>query len=120
MGSKEKPYNSGTMTNAAFWSMIRSCLRNKSRHWKPIQECKLKARRKYTGPNKRRRWEYHCSNCNNYFPDGDVEIDHILPAGSLKCYSDLPGFVERLFCTVDNLRCVCKTCHLKITKDGKK
>ena len=28
------------MTEAAFWSMIRSALRQKSRWWKPIAECK--------------------------------------------------------------------------------
>ena len=38
--------NAGTMTEAAFWSMIRSALRQKSRWWKPIAECKKLARRK--------------------------------------------------------------------------
>ena len=38
-----KPRNAGTMTESAFWSFIRSALRQKSRWWKPITECKLKA-----------------------------------------------------------------------------
>jgi len=116
----DKPYNSGTMSNAAFWSMIRSCLRQKSRWWKPIQECKQKAKTRYNGPNKRMKWQYKCDICKQHYPDKEIEVDHILPAGTLKSYSDLPGFVERLFCEIDNLRCLCKTCHLKITHNGKK
>jgi len=39
-----KTRNSGTMTESAFWSFIRSGLRQKSRWWKPIAECKAKAK----------------------------------------------------------------------------
>ena len=44
--------NAGTMTEAGFWSMIRSALRQKSRWWKPIAECKKLARRKSKSKNK--------------------------------------------------------------------
>jgi 5-methylcytosine-specific restriction endonuclease McrA len=27
------------------------------------------------------------------------------------CANDLPGFVERLFCEVDNLQVLCEGCH---------
>ena len=47
--------NAGTMTESAFWSMIRSALRQKSRWWKPISECKTLARRAYKGKNKRQK-----------------------------------------------------------------
>lgn len=46
----------------------------------------------------------------------EVQIDHIEPAGSLKGFDDLPGFVERLFCEVDGLQVLCKDgCHNKKT-----
>jgi hypothetical protein len=103
--------NSGTMTESAFWSFIRSALRQKSRFWKPITECKLKAKRKYKGDNKRQKFEYQCNKCKNWFPEKQIAVDHVIPAGSLNCYNDLPGFVERLFCETDNLQVLCESCH---------
>jgi len=87
----------GTMSEAAFWSFIRSALRQKSRWWKPISVCKLNARRLYKGPNKRQKYEYICKKCKGWFAQ------------------DLPQFVERLFCEQDNLQCLCTTCHDKKT-----
>ena len=56
-----KTRNAGTMTESAFWSFIRSALRQKSRWWKPITQAKLQARRPYKGPNKRQKFEYLCA-----------------------------------------------------------
>jgi 5-methylcytosine-specific restriction endonuclease McrA len=103
------------MTESAFWSFIRSALRNKSRWWKPITECKLKARRPYTGANKRIKFEYQCNECKGWYPDKKINVDHICPAGSLKSAQELPGFIERLFCEVDNLQVLCTDCHDKKT-----
>lgn len=108
---KPKTRNAGTMTEAAFWSYIRSTLRNKSRFWKPINLAKLKARRKYSGPNKRQKFEYQCNCCKKWFPEKDINVDHIIPAGSLNCANDLPAFVERLFCEVQGLQVLCSECH---------
>jgi 5-methylcytosine-specific restriction endonuclease McrA len=107
--------NAGTMTEAAFWSMIRSALRQKSRWWKPISETKRKARRNSKSNNKRLKYEYKCAICTNWFPDSKIEVDHIIPAGSLQKAEDLPGFVERLFCEKDNLRVLCVECHKEVT-----
>lgn len=115
-----KTRNSGTMTESAFWSFIRSGLRQKSRWWKPITECKLKAKRTYKGPNKRQKFEYQCNACKQWFAEKQINVDHIIPAGSLNCAQDLPGFVERLFCEQDNLQCLCSTCHDNKTKLDKK
>lgn len=114
-----KPRNSGTMTESAFWSFIRSALRQKSRFWKPITQCKIKSRRPYKGPNKRQKFEYQCNECKQWFPDKKVNVDHITPAGTLKCANDLPGFVERLFCEIDNLQVLCQSCHDSKTKNEK-
>ena len=109
----------GTMTESAFWSFIRSALRQKSRFWKPITECKLKARRLYKGTNKRQKFEYQCNVCKNWFIEKKINVDHIAAAGSLRSSKDLPGFVERLFCEVDNLQVLCEVCHNKKTKADK-
>jgi 5-methylcytosine-specific restriction endonuclease McrA len=115
----KKTRNAGTMTESAFWSFIRSGLRQKSRWWKPITQCKMKSRRAYKGPNKRQKFEYKCNVCKEWFPEKKINIDHIIPAGSLKCAQDLPGFVERLFCEIDNLQCICETCHNIKTQNEK-
>jgi len=115
-----KVRNGGTMTESAFWSFIRSTLRQKSRWWKPITECKMKARRPYKGPSKRQKFEYKCACCGDWFPEKLINVDHIKPAGSLNCAADLPGFVERLFCELDNLQVLCETCHDIKTKLEKK
>ena len=115
----KKTRNAGTLTESQFWSFIRSSLRNRSRFWKPITLCKMKSRRAYKGPNKRQRFEYQCAECMNYFPDKKVNVDHIQPAGSLRCANDLPGFVERLFVEVEGLQLLCVNCHDRKTKEDK-
>ena len=114
----DKPFNSNTMSKASFFSFIRSALGQKSRWWKPIAECKNNAKRAYTGKSKRQKWEYQCSHCKEWFSDKEVAVDHIIEAGTLKDYDDLPGFVQRLFCEVDNLQLLCdkrldgkESCH---------
>lgn len=109
--STVKPRNAGTMTESAFWGFIRAGLRQKSRWWKPVSLCKQNARRNYKGPNKRQKYEYQCNYCKKWFADKNINVDHIIPAGTLTCANDLPGFVERLFCEVEGLQVLCSGCH---------
>lgn len=112
-----KVRNAGTMTESAFWAFIRSALRHKSMYWKPITQCKLNAKRPYKGPIKRQKFEYQCNMCKGWFAEKHINVDHICPAGSLKSAQDLPGFIERLFCEVDNLQVLCTQCHDVKTKN---
>lgn len=112
-----KTRNSGTMTESAFWSWIRSLLRRASMRWKPISECKMKARRaKPKTIAGRHKFEYQCNDCKNWFPEKvgktkNIAVDHIVDCGSLRCAQDLPGFVSRLFCESDGLQVLCTKCH---------
>jgi 5-methylcytosine-specific restriction endonuclease McrA len=119
-GAAPKTRNSGTLTESAFWSFIRSTLRQKSRWWKPVSECKQKAKRVYKGTNKRQKFEYQCNHCKNWHAEKNINVDHIIPAGTLTCANDLPGFVERLFCEVDNMQCLCTECHNIKTQNERK
>ena len=115
-----KTRNSNTMTESMFLSFIRSALRQKSRWWKPITECKQKAKRLYTGSNKKQKYEYQCNYCKNWFSDKETIVDHIIPAGTLRSLNDLPKFVEQLFVEVDQLQCLCKNCHYVKTQTERK
>jgi len=109
--------NAYTMTESQFWGSIRATLREKSRYWKPIANVRRKARRPYVGTNKRRRWEYQCNICKQWFDINMTEVDHKIPAGRLACAEDLPGFVERLFVEEEGLQLICKHCHETKTKN---
>ena len=120
MGKKViKTRNAGTMSESAFWAFIRSALRQKSRWWKPVTQCKLNAKRPYKGSNKRQKFEYQCNKCKKWFPDKQINVDHVLPAGELNKADDLPGFVERLFVEQSGLQVLCVNCHDIKTKQEK-
>lgn len=120
MGSRvPKTRNNGTMTEADFWGWVRSALRKRSQVWKPVQEAKKNVRRPYVGENTRQKFEYQCNHCKLWFPEKQINVDHIVEAGSLTKSSDLPGFVERLFCEVDGLQVLCESCHHIKTQEKK-
>ena len=109
----EKPFGDGTMSNSGFFGFIRSALRQKSRFFKSINNCRLNNRIPYKGPNKRRKWTYICQECKGEFDSKDVQVHHVIPVGTLTCFEDLPKFVENLFCNSDKLKLVCTKCHNK-------
>lgn len=102
--------NGGTLTEAGFWQMIRSALRNRTKYWVPkLQALKL-VRRPSQNKNKRLKWEFQCYDCKQFFPQKEIESHHQQEAGSLNCAENLPLFVERLF-TETGWICLCKKCH---------
>jgi len=116
-------------TTSRFWSFIRGALRAKFRSWPPKYHAKAFASRavqdgvyktgRHAGEPKYVNY-YECAECHQQFRDKDVEVDHIIPAGSLKCKEDLPAFVDRMFCSAEHLRVVCKPCHKEITAAERK
>lgn len=111
---------SNTMSESAFWSFIRSCLRQKSRRWKPIYQALEAARRPSKSTNKRLKWEFICEVCKDWFAQANIQADHRIPCGSLRSGKDLEGFVERLFVEKDGFRIVCKECHQEITNEQRR
>jgi len=109
-----KPFADGTLTNAAFFGMLRSALRNKSRFFITIKNCRNRARVPYKGPNKRRKWLYKCEMCSELFDSKQVNIHHKIDCGTLRSFDDLPGFTKRLFCDSIDLMTICNDCHDKI------
>ena len=103
--------NNNTLTEAAFWGFIRSTLRNASRWWKPITQCKADSKRAYKGTEKLQKWEYQCNHCKDWFMEKEIQVDHIIECGTLTCSEDVPEFIERLFCEKEGFQTLCKPCH---------
>lgn len=100
----------------AWWTFLRGLFRRGWNHH-PWKIEKIKADRKQIpNPNpkgnKSTVWGATCAMCHKDFVLKDIQVDHIEPAGSLKCEEDMLGFIKRLlFVTKDDLRLVCKDCN---------
>ena len=55
-----------------------------------------------------KRGKYKCATCGNLFKVKEINVDHIDPIGS---WVDYNNYIEKLFCGVENLQCLCKECH---------
>lgn len=109
--------NYPSWSTSKFFSFLRSSLRSAYNKWPPKWEVLKTAQRPYKGSDKRCKWEYQCAECGGWFKSTDISVDHITPAGSLNTFDDLPGFCQRLFCGVEGLQCLCKTCHNRKTQE---
>ena len=93
------------------FGFIRSTLRRASTRWNPRALALQAARRMSQSDNRRLKWEFQCAGCREWYPRKEVNADHIVPAGSLNDWEDLPGFAERLFCETDGFQVICTACH---------
>jgi len=96
MAKKKKGPNRVTFAKGA--------LRRASLMWKPINQCRVNARKE--------RGRYECAACKQLFGPKEVQIDHIHPVIDIvKGWESWDVYIERLFCDVENLACLCKNCH---------
>jgi 5-methylcytosine-specific restriction endonuclease McrA len=64
--------------------------------------------------------KYECASCARSFLKKDIQIDHIDPIGSFKSLDDISRFINRLYCSYDNLQVLCKSCHKTKTAQERK
>lgn len=112
----------GKYTEAAYWAWIRSSLRRMSQRWPPLYSVLNDCKRKVEDSDRakwgnRIRFVYQCAECKLHYPKKEVEVDHIIPCGSLKCAEDVGPFIERMLCEKDGLRVLCHGCHQTITNE---
>ena len=111
----------GSWTTARYFSFIRSALRAAWMKY-PVKGIVLKKARRNVRKNENRdkrirhRFEFKCAVCKKFHKASQVQVDHIIPCGSLNSYEDLPRFVSTLFCEEDNLQVICTECHNEKTK----
>ena len=116
-GAAPKTRNAGKSSEAEYFSKIRSALRNAFRYWTPMLIALEQASRPSQSTNKKLKKEYCCAHCNKWFKRTDVQIDHKVECGSLRCYEDIVPFIQRLTQeNVDAYQILCKNnCHLTKT-----
>lgn len=104
-------------------SWVTQQLRRLSMKWPPRNKAKNKDRReyyrtkkdgtKYNKPN----YEYQCNSCKKWFPDKDIQLDHVIPVVDPKDtekYTEeefIGKFAVSLLCYEDNFQNLCKPCH---------
>ena len=120
MGKKTPPFPAYPVwTTAKFWSFIRSGLRAKFTRCPPQSMLYAAAKRTLKKKKGNQKFEYQCAMCQNWFKMKEVEVDHILPCGSLRKGSDLAGFTKRMFCSQEHLRILCTPCHKVHTRENR-
>lgn len=104
----ETPFAGGRWSEAKYKAFIRSALRKAYMRW-PVKTDVLEAARRPAEDRDRRvKWEYQCASCGGWWIRGDIQVDHIVPAGNME---DMNVFIARLFCEEDNLQVLCQGCH---------
>jgi 5-methylcytosine-specific restriction endonuclease McrA len=106
---KPRTWAGKTWTKARYFQFIRSALRQAFQRYPVKQKVKNANRTAVTG--KRHKWLYTCAECAEEFMDKEVQVYHIIPAGSLNDFDDLPSFVKRLYCEPEDMQILCKPCH---------
>lgn len=120
MGNKTPPFEHWeAWTTARFFGFIRSALRAAFNKYPPKYEVIRQAKRDKKDGG-RQKFEYECSSCGKMFPQKEIQVDHVIPAGSLKSFDDLPEFCRKLFCGVDDMQILCKPCHKVKTQEERK
>lgn len=134
MGRKTPPWPTyPEWSTSKYFSFLRSAIRGGAKRWPPKQEVLRDSKvskpvldsagnKQYYKSGKRvgqlkTRLECKCAKCKKYYPVSNVEVDHLVPAGSLTSYEDLIPFIDRMFVPKNKLQVLCKQCHQKKTNE---
>ena len=117
-----KPYNSGTWTQARFNAFIKGALRQISFRWPPKHQIRKKAWRArgiyLCAGYKRRAHKVPLSVREKGKKKNNVFVDHLIPVVDPAIgFVDWNQIIERMFCEADGLQVLCGSCHTLKTKD---
>ena len=100
--------------NAFITSVLRAGMRKFPNKWKALEAaCTGQGLNAATG---RKAKLYKCASCGKLFVAKNVEVDHIAPVvDPVMGFTTWDSYIERLFCTTDNLQVLDKTCHKQKT-----
>ena len=101
-------------TDAKFKGWIISLLRRGTMRWPPRNEAlaKAKTEKKINTATGRMAQHFKCAVCLQDYSAKNVVVDHIEPVVLPGIgFIDWNTYIERMFCSVENLQVLCKTCH---------
>jgi 5-methylcytosine-specific restriction endonuclease McrA len=107
-------------TEGRLKSFITSALRGAFRRFPTKYECLKSAfvGKKINIKTNRVSAHYLCQGCHEEYPTSEVQVDHISPIVDPEIgFISWDEFIKNLFCPVDNLQVLCKSCHSEKTKD---
>ena len=111
-----------TWTEGRRRAFITNALRAATRKWPPKYETlnDAKTEKKINPKTKRLGQHYLCNACGNDSPSRDVQVDHIEPVVDPSTgVQSWDIFIDRLFCSRDNLQVLCTACHkLKTSEEN--
>ena len=110
-------------SNAKFRGWIISLLRRGTMRWPPRNQClaNAKTKKKRNKKTNRLAQHYRCNGCKKEFPLREVCVDHIQAVVSTKeGFTDFDKYIERMYCSIEGLQVLCKTCHDKKTTEERK
>lgn len=99
-------------------STLRGGMRRFPNKWIVLKEAYVG---KQTGPSGRMVAHYRCAACNGDFTASMVQVDHRSPVVSpTDGFISWDHYIDKLFCTVENLQVLCINCHKQKTLAEKK
>lgn len=101
------------MTNSRLKSWLISGLRRMTMRYPPRNEAlrTAKTEKKINEKTGRMAQHYRCAECLQEFPAKEVQVNHIDPVIGDSGFIDWDTYIERMFCPVENLNVLCRTCH---------
>lgn len=105
-----------TWTDAKWRSWVISLLRRGTLRFPNRNEVLKEAKtdKKINAASGRMAQHYRCAECLGDFPASKVAVDHIQPVVCpQQGFQNWDTYIERMFCTKENLQVLCEVCHTK-------
>lgn len=102
-------------------AVVISAMRRSFRRYPPFKEvrdrCKVEWFQPCKNGNQKRRVNFKCETCNKEVSAKAFFVDHTAPVVDvIEGFKDYNTYALRLFCPINNLTGMCKTCHDLKTK----
>lgn len=100
-------------TEARRKSFIVSALRSGTQRYPPKYTTMNSAKtvKKVNPKSGRLAQHYKCAGCLNEFPAKEVQVDHIIPVVGPEGFTTWDDYINRLYCSGNNLQVLCLDCH---------
>lgn len=105
---------SNTLTEAEVSAKVLSALRRVTKFWPPKMQKIQEGRRPNQSENKRLKWENNCEQCHGWFPESEIEVDHIVNCGGISgpdWMDKIKPWLMRALVEIEGYQRLCLSCH---------